>query len=103
MTVTSLKEHLKDIADLPDDLFIGSLLFYRVSNCSITRVQLEAWFVELGLDPKYLPNPIDSSDAFLKATNKDNWRLTYPMGQGGHKANILIRDVKVDRERIVKA
>ncbi|MGZ4745655.1 MAG: DUF6744 family protein [Oryzihumus sp.] len=103
MTVTSLKEHLAGLAGLPDDLFIGSLLFYRVSNCSVTRQQLDAWFVELGLDPAYVPAPINTADAFMKAVNKDNWRLSYPMGDAGMKANILIRDVKTDKERIVKA
>jgi hypothetical protein len=103
MTVTSLKQYLADVPNLPDDLFIGSLLFYRVAGCKVTRPQLEAWFTELGLNDKYIPEPIDKADAFSKATNKDNWRLSYPMGGTGVKANVLIRDVKTDKERIVKA
>jgi hypothetical protein len=105
VTVSSLKQYTDSFANLPEDLFIGSLLFYRVAGCNVTRPQLEAWFLDLGLDPQYIPDPIDPVDAFSKATNNDNWRLSYPMGTQAQQltANILIRPVKTDKQRVVKA
>lgn len=71
--------------------FLGQLIWFTIADCRITRENLARRFELAGLDPQYLPRPINPRDAFRKACQGAE-RKRVPL-VGGKFLNILVREV----------
>lgn len=80
--------------------FLGSLLWYTITDCRVTREQLEEAFNEAGIDVAYLPKPKCARDAFRRASRAGEIK-NYMLEQGKY-LNILVRDVRQDKEKLVR-
>jgi len=93
-------DYLAQTGELPQDVVLGHLVLYTISNELISEDDLAKWFDTLALNPRMLPPPLNASDAFRKATSEvDKFEYILP---DGLTATILIRSVKVDKEVIVR-
>jgi len=81
--------------------FIGQLLWYTLTDCRITREELSREFDNYGIDKKYLPRPINNRDAFRRSTGAAEVKR-YPLQEGKKYLNLLVREVKVDNDEIVR-
>ena len=79
---------------------LGDLVWYSVRRMLVSRDELEQAAQRAGLDPNYLPGEITPTDAFRRATSeRDDQELE--IGDG-LRARLLIREVAVDRDRVVR-
>lgn len=80
--------------------YLGSLVWFTISDLRITREQLAEAFAQAGIDKAHLPKPICPRDAFRRASSNaelKNWELG-----GDIRMNILIREVKADGKTIIR-
>ncbi len=103
MTETTFQDYLNQTAGLPEDAFLGTLVWYTVPEAvSITPDDLERLFGELGLDPTHLPNPLTAANAFTKATgDSPTAKTTYTLADG-HEARVRIENVSSNRDAIYR-
>lgn len=114
MTITQISHYKDQLAGLPEEAFIGSLLWYSISGTvdyiegkrtqipvRVTRDQLEAWFHELGLDSDFLPPKILKVDAFRKASTEAKRVYDIP-GSDGLKAELYIDEVESNNEYVLR-
>jgi len=80
--------------------FLGSLLWYSVTDCRIDRDQLQQVFAEVGIDEKHLPKPINTRDAFRRATKAGE--IKKEALDDERYLNVLIRESKVTNKMIVR-
>jgi hypothetical protein len=78
--------------------FLGHLIWFTITDCRITRDDLENIFGVTGLDKKFLPKPINQRDAFRRATSSGEVKRT-PYGDDMF-LNIMVRDVRQDSKTI---
>lgn len=90
MSITSVSTILNAQGDLPDEVLLGRMVLFTITDEPTPRAQLEQWFREIGLDERLLPPEIKPIDAFKKATSdaKNKYDLS-----GGRTAIVLCRDV----------
>jgi hypothetical protein len=86
-----------------DVQFLGSLVWFTISDCRVVRDDLAAAFDEAGIDQKYLPKPISPRDAFRRATKRIEMK-EIPIGDASEEKflNLLIRDVRQNKDVIVR-
>ncbi len=58
--------------------FLGYLVYYTISGARVTREELQRAFEDAGVDPGYLPRPINARDAFRKAIRSVEVRRARP-------------------------
>lgn len=80
--------------------FIGSLIWHTISDCKITRDQVQDLFYQTGIDSKYLPKHINHRDAFRRATKIAEINRV-PIEKGKY-LNLLVREVKMDKEEMIR-
>lgn len=113
MSVVSLEDYRKQLAGLPPEAFLGSIVWYSITGnveyvdhkrtSHAVRVKLEdleKWFVELGLDTTLLPSKIKKVDAFRKASSEA--QCEYDTSTPGVKATLSVEEVKYDNETVVR-
>jgi hypothetical protein len=83
-----------------DIQFLGSLVWFTISDCRVIREELAVAFLDAGIDQKYLPKPISPRDAFRRATKRIEMKEV-PLGDDKF-LNLLIRDVRQDKDLIVR-
>lgn len=81
--------------------FLGSLLWYTIVDCRITKETLTELFTGIGLDSTYLPNDINPRDAFRRASKKMESLRRMDLGHGQY-LNILVREVKMTRTKLTR-
>lgn len=81
--------------------YLGNLLWYSIPEVQITREDLEAEFAAAGLDPQHLPRELNHRDAFRRATTSVEAKRQ-PTGIEGQYLNLLVREVKSDRQTMVR-
>lgn len=94
---------------------LGHLVLYSVYDSEVTHDQMEGWFTELGLNPKYLPTAPRASDAFERITGPSGARTTYALDGAPERrrrrrkddpprreATLMMRHVTRDPTRIVR-
>lgn len=100
MTTTAQRTSALDIlenGDLPDEVLLGRLVLFTITDEPTPRANLVQWFAELGLDPSLLPSEIKPVDAFKKATSESKDKYALPNGQ---ECVVLCRDVETTSEYI---
>lgn len=75
---------------LPDDVLLGWIVPFTITDEPTEHRQLAAWFDELGLDPAILPPQPKPVDAFRKATSEAKEKYVLP---DGSVCTVLCRDV----------
>lgn len=109
-----LSEYKARLAGLPENKFIGSILWFtvagtvehsdsrgrRVVPVRVNHDQLEAWFDELGLTKDFLPPRIKKVDAFRNASSQV--RREYALPTEGQFAELLVVEVKSDAEQVIR-
>ncbi|MEU9887982.1 DUF6744 family protein [Sphaerisporangium sp. NPDC051011] len=91
---------------------LGHLVLYSVYESRVTRPDLERWFLQLGLDGKFLPAPIREDDAFQRVTGPSGVRSKYKLtsdpsgkptpGEKVTEVTLMIRHVSQDNLRFVR-
>lgn len=94
------RSYQEQLTKLPADVFIGDVLTYEFRQPKVTRDDLAAWFLELGLDEDYLPPPIKTIDAYRRATG-ELARKSFAL-PNGQTAELFVRDVSSDGDRIIR-
>lgn len=75
-SVATLEEYRQRLAGLDPDQVIGQILWFSFNRPRITVDEMREWFVNLGLDESYLPNPISPVDAFRNSTGEADMDYT---------------------------
>lgn len=97
---SALGQYLDEAGQLPREVLLGTLALYTISDGEYSLTDLTAHWLELGLDPKYLPVANKPIDAFRKATSEvDDFEYPLPDDKVAH---VLVRDVRSDTEVIVR-
>lgn len=104
MTMTSLDQYRDRLAQLPEDRFIGSILWFSISGTveradgkrstvpvRVTHDQLEQWFEEFDLDKRFLPPRIAKVHAFRTACSEAVEKYALPTE--GQTAELMVREV----------
>ncbi|MBC7340933.1 MAG: hypothetical protein H5U02_00505 [Clostridia bacterium] len=81
--------------------FLGSLIWYSVSDMRVNRERLEEAFAEAGIDPALLPKPICPRDAFRRACYAGEVK-GIPLVDREGRINIMVREVRTDKEAIIR-
>jgi len=95
VTIHQVNHILNEQGDLPDDVLLGRIVMFTITDEMVGRNQLEQTFQALNLDPRLLPPEIKPVDAFKKATSDANNKYTLPNGQ---VCTVLCRDVASTNE-----
>lgn len=84
--------------------FLGYLVYYTIAGARVTREDLAGAFEDAGIDPGHLPRPINSRDAFRKATRAvEVRRARVEEGEDGVRyVNVLVRDVRTSGAELVR-
>lgn len=99
--MTAFDQYKAQLAGLPDDKFIGSVLWFTVNRARVTLDEMRLWFLELGLDERFLPNPPLAVDAFRNATGESHVStIEYALAKGGQTAKLSFEEVKYDAELV---
>lgn len=110
----ALADYQERLAGLPEESFIGSILWFSVAGAvergpdgarkvvpvRVSHLELEQWFDELGLDPAFLPPSIKRIDAFRNASS--SVRRTYDMPVDGQSAELLVVEVRSDVDQVTR-
>jgi hypothetical protein len=112
VTIAPLTDYKDRLAGLPEDEFIGSILWYSIAGTvtyvdgkrtqtpvRVTRDQLRVWFDDLGLDGEFLPPPILKVDAFRKATTKAE--RSYDL-EDGRRAVLYVDEVESNQDFVLR-
>lgn len=108
---TTLDEYAARLANLPEDKFIGAILWYSITQfvastkatavpVRVTRDQLELWFDELGLNADFLPPVIKKVDAFRKASSEIG--AEYSVGVTGMVAKLRVVEIDYNPEFVLR-
>lgn len=97
MTIHAVNQILNEQGDLPDDVLLGRIVMFTITDEQIDRAALEQKFQDLNLDPRMLPPEIKPIDAFKKATSDATNKYTLPNGQ---VCTVLCRDVTSTTELV---
>lgn len=112
MSVAALSSYRGRLAGLPEDAFIGSILWFsiagevvrdngkrQVSPVRVSQDTLAKWWTELELDPAFLPPRIKRIDAFRNASSavERKWNE-----EDGRVATLYVDEVKFDAEQVVR-
>lgn len=108
--INGLDGYVEAMADTP---LLGHLVFYSIFTGRVTRDNLERWFLELGLDPGFVPPQIRPVDAYEKVTG--DVKHTYPLDDQPaaprrrrqrrgqiREATLMVRHVSRDNDKIVR-
>jgi hypothetical protein len=88
---SALKQYIDASGKLPDDVLLGRIVLFTITDEAVAHDDLETWFDDLALDKRLLPAKIKEVDAFKKATSSidgDKYSLS-----AGTTAHMLCRDV----------
>lgn len=97
MTIQAVSQILNDQGDLPDDVLLGRIVMFTITDEMVDRDALVKKFQDLNLDPRMLPPEIKPIDAFKKATSDATNKYTLPSGQ---VCTVLCRDVTSTNELV---
>lgn len=98
MTTSEFRTYLDTNGGMPPDCVLGHIAWYSVEEAQYDAAELEARFGQCGLDPHLLPNAINPTDAFEKAS-KEIEGHRYPVN-GGYEAEVLVHEAARDSEII---
>lgn len=80
--------------------FIGSLMWYTISDCKVSKDELQGMFLRTGISFQHLPRSINHRDAFRRATRVAEANRV-PAEKGRH-INYLVREVKMDEKELIR-
>lgn len=96
----TLDAYKQQLSGLPEDKFIGAILWFSFHETDITRDEVLDLFRARGLDERFVPNPIKTIDAFRRATSRTVKEYDFP--GDGRSATIYIEEVDYDDERVIQ-
>lgn len=98
-TAAEFRRHLDEAGALPPGCMLGYIVYSTVEEAPYDAAVMENLFTKLGLNPQFLPGPINPADAFEKATTAcSGFKYDTSLGQ----AEILIREVVRDKNSVVR-
>ena len=92
-----LREYLDKVGDLPEDVLLGRIVLFTISDVPVRVADIRTWFEDLGLDMSLVPSPNKEIDAFKRATN--DTKTSYAMTKS-RTANLIRREVASNTEFI---
>lgn len=100
----NLREYIDGINELPEDILLGRIVMFTITDAPLLHADMEKWFAELGLNPKYLPTQNRAIDAFKKATTfVDGFEYDIdPTAKYPKRGILLTRPVTADGEMVVR-
>lgn len=101
--MSTYSDYTERLAGLPEEQFIGQIVWYSINSGNISLDDVERAFLMLNIPVQFLPKPINPVDAYRKATNLEQGnKVEYeaPWAGAGHSARILIREVKKDSKTV---
>lgn len=100
--VVTFGDYLTGAGDLPEEAFVGSLLWFTVTKrARVTPSDVEQRFIAHNLDSRYIPSLIAPANAFRKATGPEAREHGYRL-HDGHDAKALLRQLPSDRETMTR-
>ena len=100
MTTTNpaaVDKYAKAIENLPEEAFLGSLLYFSISQADVHLERARAALEQAGLDTSHLRKNLRPIDAFRKATKAFSKKF---QGDDDVRTEFLVRPVGDDNERI---
>lgn len=97
---SDLRKYLDQTQALPDDVVLGWLVMFRITDANYDRARMEQLFDDLEMNPALLPSPNNPLHAYMKATSSVN-DLDYAL-PGGDVAHVLVRDQHDDKEMVIR-
>lgn len=100
--VATFGDYLSGAGNLPEEAFVGSLLWFTVTKKAKVTVQdVEQRFSTYNLDPRYIPGLIAAANAFRKATGSEASEKHYLLADG-HNAHAFLRVLPSTREDMTR-
>ena len=102
-----IRDYADRLAGLPQNLFVGSLLWFEMtedggsSKVRVTRETLESWFMELGINTRFLPEPINKVNAYRRASSNAIKGRKYQLSPE-ESAELHVVEVKADTNEVVR-
>ena len=93
----ALSNYTDAIANLPEDAFLGSLIYFTISQADVELEQAREDLTNLGLSTAYLPTDLRPVDAFAKAAREFEHKFS-PVD--GVRSEIMVRPVGADGEQV---
>lgn len=93
----ALTNYTDAITNLPDEAFLGSLVFFTITNADVNLEQARQDLTDLGLSTDYLPKDLRPVDAFAKAAKEFEHKFK-PID--GVRSEIMVRPVGADGEQV---
>lgn len=98
--MTELSDYLKSVTELPDDVLLGRIVMFTITDNPIEHADITSWFASLGLNPRFIPPKNRPIDSFKKATSEvDKWEYGLPKENTGI---LLTRKVTTDQEMVCR-
>lgn len=101
--MTSRKEFLEGVSAVQNNessSIIGYLTWYSVGDDLYNRESLRKGLIKNGIEEKYLPNPIRTSDAFRRATKAIETKRYREEETATEYSNYIIRDVVSNGQKL---
>lgn len=99
---TTFGDYLSGAGDLPEEAFVGSLLWFTVTKkAQVTPDDVQQRFSTYNLDPRYIPSVIAAANAFRKATGSEAREHHYLLADG-HEAHAFLRVLPSTREDMTR-
>lgn len=97
----TLTDYTDQLAGLDPSSFIGVALYYEFNQPRVNREDLEAHFLDLGLNDDFIPPEINPTDAYKRATGAEA-RYRIAENEHGLRTEYFVRDVDSDDDRIIR-
>jgi len=100
----NLREYIDSISELPEEILLGRIVMFTITDEPILYSDVEQWFNDLNLNPTHLPAQNRPVDAFKKATtfvDGDEYDI-FPGNSASTKGILLTRPVTTDNEMVVR-
>lgn len=98
---SEFRKYVDTHQDLPPEVILGHIAWFHISDGRFDPKHIESEFARLGLNAQFLPKAINPADGWEKAT-KEIQGTKYAIPGTDHRAELMVRDVTRDKERIVR-
>src|SRR3712207_1781016 len=97
MSPARISNYTDAIANLPDEAFLGSLVWFSISGADVNLTDARRDLTAAGLSTDSLRKNLRPIDAYRKATNE--FKKKFPETANGVRSDLMVRSLGEDGEQ----